>query len=405
MKALAFFAILCLLGLAARAQDSTLTRLIRQSQYALTPSGGQFSGPGWDKIRASIQKSQFVLVGEDHGMAQIPLFVAAVAQVLKPAVYVAEIDPYTAQTLTQLAAQPGLPTAYARQYPAALCFYNWAEEFELIRSLRAQRVRLVGLDQVFLANAAPTYAWLASEVKSKAARAYFRRRAAIFQAQTQANERLGKDDYVMASQSAAALDSLQALTKGESPAVQQMVQEYATSYAIYQGQIKGTGGHQERLNLMRRHLLQEFQRYQPATAQPVPKMLFKFGAAHLARGLSPIQFGDFYDVGNLAQDLAQAQDQNSLHLYVVGRQGTAAASLNPTFPDKTARNYTAADNKKLQLFFAQISGPAWSAIDLRPARRALTAGTLHVASPSLQRIIQGYDYLVVIPETTASHPM
>ncbi|MEJ7663860.1 MAG: hypothetical protein WKG07_32165 [Hymenobacter sp.] len=56
----------------ASAQDSTLTRLIRQNQYALTPQGSQFSGPGWDKLRASIQKSQFVLIGEDHGTAQIP---------------------------------------------------------------------------------------------------------------------------------------------------------------------------------------------------------------------------------------------------------------------------------------------------------------------------------------------
>ncbi|AMR29292.1 hypothetical protein A0257_20780 [Hymenobacter psoromatis] len=389
----------------ASAQDSTLTRLIHQNQYALTPQGSQFSGPGWDKLRASIQKSQFVLLGEDHGTAQIPQFAAAVAREFRPAVFVAEVDPYVAQTLTQLAAQPGLPTAYARQYPQALCFYDWREEFELIRSLRAQQVRLVGLDQVFLANAAPTYARLASEVKSKTAKAYFQRRATAFQARDQANERLGKKDYILASQPAAALDSLRTLTQGESPAVRQLVQDYAASYAIYQSQFKGTGGHQERLNLMRRHLLQEFQRYQPATTQPVSKMLFKFGDAHLARGLSPITGDDFYDVGNLAQDLAQAQDQTSLHLYVAGRQGSAAISLNPTFPDKIARTYAATDKPKLQLFFAQMSSPAWSVFDLRPARRALTAGTLHLASPGLQRIIQGYDYLVVIPETTASHPM
>jgi hypothetical protein len=42
--------------------------------------------------------------------------------------------------------------------------------------------------------------------------------------------------------------------------------------------------------------------------------------------------------------------------------------------------------------------------DLRPARRAITASKLQV-SEALRRYILGYDYLVVIPETTASKPM
>ena len=177
------FVLLLWLVVPAQAQDSTLTRLIRQNQYALTANGTQFSGAGWDKIQASIQQSQYVLLGESHGTAQVPQFAAAVAQVLKPAVYVAEIDPSAAQTLTRLAAQPGPPTAYLRQYPDALCFYSWAEEFDLIRTLRAQQIRLVGLDQLFIASAAPFYAQLAGQVKSKSARAYLQRRAASYQAQ------------------------------------------------------------------------------------------------------------------------------------------------------------------------------------------------------------------------------
>ncbi|RZK54406.1 MAG: hypothetical protein EOO59_11470, partial [Hymenobacter sp.] len=81
----------------AHAQDSTFTRLSQRNQFAMTLSGTQFSGPGWDKLQQDIRQSQFVLVGEDHGTAQIPAFTAALAQVFKPAVYVAEIDAYQAQ--------------------------------------------------------------------------------------------------------------------------------------------------------------------------------------------------------------------------------------------------------------------------------------------------------------------
>ncbi|MEJ7663861.1 MAG: hypothetical protein WKG07_32170 [Hymenobacter sp.] len=43
-----------------------------------------------------------------------------------------------------------------------------AEEFELVRTLRAQQARVLGLDQIFIANAAPTYRQLAGQVKNKA---------------------------------------------------------------------------------------------------------------------------------------------------------------------------------------------------------------------------------------------
>lgn len=98
----AAFLILSTLGVLA--QDSTLTRLIGRSQYPLQVSGATFSGLGWDKLLADVRRSQFVLVGEDHGIAQILLFTAAVTREFKPAVYVAEIDPYVATTLTQFAA-------------------------------------------------------------------------------------------------------------------------------------------------------------------------------------------------------------------------------------------------------------------------------------------------------------
>ena len=66
-------------------------------------------------------------------MAQIPVFAQAVAEVMQPKVYVAEIDRYQARDLTRLTAQPGLPSAFLRQYPMDLSFYSWAEEFKLAR--------------------------------------------------------------------------------------------------------------------------------------------------------------------------------------------------------------------------------------------------------------------------------
>jgi hypothetical protein len=387
-----------------RAQDSTFARLIGKNRFALTQEGAQFTGPGWEKLQRDVQQSQFVLVGEDHGTAQIPAFTAAVAHVLKPAVYVAEIDPYEAQDLTQLVAQPGLPTAFQQQYPLSLSFYSWAEEFELARSLRAQQVRILGVDQVNCFYAGRFYARLAQQTKDKKARTYFQQRAAAYQAHDRAVMGIDGGKVTLFHQSRAALDSLVTLTRQESPAVQQMAQSYVTSAHIYETAIApGTGlqSHQQRVDLMKRNLLQGLSTPAAQGEQRLPKALFKFGAFHVARGASLI--GGVFDVGNLALNLADVQDQQSLHILIVGKQGTKNAGFNLTDFNKNVRSYSNAEEIIVKPFPVPTGSTAWQVFDLRPLRRALLRDKLTVSTSELYNILLGYDYIIIIPETTASH--
>ncbi|MDO7888234.1 hypothetical protein [Hymenobacter cheonanensis] len=390
----------------AAAQDTTLVRLARRYQYSLQANGTQYSGLGWEKIRADVQKSQFVLLGEDHGTVQIPQFATAVARELKPALYAPEVDPYVAATLTQLAAQPKQARAYLQQYPGALCFGSLAEEFDLVCVLRTQQTRVMGLDQIFIINAAPFYQQLAAQAKGAAARAYLHQRATAYQAQEQANLRQGSQTFVLLQQTPAAIDSLLTFTKKESLAVQKMAQDYAASYRIYM-----SGSHQARLSLLKRNLLQELRVYQTATELAAPKMLFKFGAQHLARGGSPISGGEYYDLGNLVQNLADVQGQQSLHILVLGKQGTRISNLagllsaNQNPESYTSTSYENGSAFPVKLFMDQVHGPDWSAFDLRPLRTALAQGKMQLPSRALERIITGYDYFVIIPETTAGHPI
>ncbi|HLK97393.1 MAG TPA: hypothetical protein VK364_06465, partial [Hymenobacter sp.] len=197
-----------LLAGSAYAQDTTLTRLIQKNRYPLELRGPEPTGTGWDKLRESIQKSQFVLVGEEHGIAQIPVFTGAVAQVLKPAAFVAEIDTYQMQELTHLTAQPGPPTAYLKQHPYALSFYSWTEEYELARQLRAQNVQLIGVEQVNFFSIGSFYSQLATLAKNKQAKAYLQARATAYQAFDLAAMRQGKSDWAMFTQKQSAIDSL-----------------------------------------------------------------------------------------------------------------------------------------------------------------------------------------------------
>ncbi|PJJ60176.1 hypothetical protein [Hymenobacter chitinivorans] len=384
-----------LLASPAQAQetDTTFVRLLRKNTFALTASGTTMAGPGWDKLRQDIQQSPLVLLGEDHGMAQIPGFAQAVAQVLQPAVYVAEIDKYQAQDLNRLAAQPGLPTAYNRQYSMGLSFYSWAEEFELARALRAQNVPIVGIDQVSLLATGSLFDRMATQTKNKSAKAYLRSRAAAYQAQDNATIAKGTNNFSI-YQRPTALDSLRRLTQKEGPLVQQMVRDFALSSEIYAlNKTQGLKSHQLRINSMKRSLLESLPAYsQPG--QPLPKMLFKFGALHIGRGASLL--AGVFDVGNLALNLADVHDQKSLHIFIIGKQGAKAG------PNGAAQ-YSNNDEKMLQPFLAATptTGP-WQVFDLRPLRRALLNERLKVSNQPLATVLLDYDYVVIIPETTAS---
>ncbi|WP_426491835.1 hypothetical protein [Hymenobacter sp. 102] len=389
----------------ARAQapaDTAFQRLVRANQFTLTQSGTQFGGPGWEKLQRDIRQSAVVLLGEDHGMAQIPVFAQAVAEVMQPKVYVAEIDRYQAQDLTRLTAQPGLPSAFLRQYPMDLSFYSWAEEFELARSLRARNAAIVGIDQLGFAAVGRTLALMAEQVKSKTTRAYLRQQSAAIQARDRAALVAGNYGGVSINGlRPSLLDSLRSLTRTEPAPVRQMLQDLEASEAIFRTNAAGKpGGHQTRINLMKRNLLQELQPYQP-TAQPLPPMLFKFGAYHVGRGRSI--WGDIYDVGNLMVNLADVHDQKTLHIFIIGKQGQQVGGQNPEDFSKNAVPYSNAEAPMVQPFMAaSAAGAAWQVFDVRPLRRALVRKGLPVASQELQATILGFDYVVIIPETTAS---
>ncbi|MBJ6111013.1 hypothetical protein JAO73_18465 [Hymenobacter sp. BT523] len=384
----------------ARAQDTTLTRLLRTNAYPLTATGAQLAGTGWDKLRTSIAESQLVLVGEDHGMAQIPQFTQAVARVLQPAAFITEIDRYQARALTRLTAEPGFPTAYLKASPGALSFFSWREEYELAQQLRTQKAQFIGIEQVGIFTLGRFYEQLAGLVKSKPARAYLQREGAAYQQHDNAQFRNGGQAYSILDQRQSALDSLETLTRAESPEVRRMVQDYLLSSRIYRNQVKGFGNHQARINLMKRNLLEALRPLAPQPGQPLPKLLFKFGASHTARALSP--WAGITDVGNLALNLADAQDAKSLHLLVMGKQGTQVGGFNPDDPSKNVVPFDLTQEPFIKPFADLVTGPDWQVFDLRPARRALLRDKLEVANQLLENIILGYDYIVIIPAATAS---
>jgi hypothetical protein len=206
--------------LSTLAQDSILTRYVKRYHFKMERADHQFSGAGWDSLQRAMTKAQFVLVGEQHGLAEVPVFTGALALVFNPKLFIAEIDPYTAREVERLAKQPGLPTDYERKHPFSLSFYSSAEEFELVRQLQAQKVKTIGVEQVNAMGAGRLYLQMAQLTENKVTRTYLDQRGAAIQAHDLAFLRNPENGMpLMLKLPETAIDSLLYLTRKEKPEV------------------------------------------------------------------------------------------------------------------------------------------------------------------------------------------
>src|SRR3954468_16508796 len=77
-------------GLRASPPDTELERLAKaagQSRLALHLGDGMWSGPGWQKLLSEGREARVFMLGEDHGMAEIPSLAAQLFETLASSGY------------------------------------------------------------------------------------------------------------------------------------------------------------------------------------------------------------------------------------------------------------------------------------------------------------------------------
>jgi hypothetical protein len=140
-------AVLCLPSVSAQAPapapsfEERLAARAAESRHAVSFRDGSFSGPGWDLLVREGQASRFFLVGEEHGVAEIPAVVRELFRALQPAGYrhlAIEISPSMAEVLDGLARE-GLPkvASFFQENPPGVAFFTLKEEAELLVAARA----------------------------------------------------------------------------------------------------------------------------------------------------------------------------------------------------------------------------------------------------------------------------
>ncbi|MEL7221906.1 MAG: hypothetical protein AAGJ93_11345, partial [Bacteroidota bacterium] len=167
------------------AQDSLIIENLRGHIYELSLEQQKITGPGAGFLEDIAQKSPFFLIGEDHGLAEMPLFTAAVLKAFRPFGYkylATETGPYTAAYLEQLAGQDGWMETYAsflKEYPWSIPFYGWEEECRMLDALLVDNENegplLWGLDQEFAAGYRLNFLQLVDQAEAPESKALAKR--------------------------------------------------------------------------------------------------------------------------------------------------------------------------------------------------------------------------------------
>ena len=403
-----------LLGTAAPSDSGTASRFnsaVAGQRLELNFANDVFSGPGAAVIAKAVDGAQYVMIGEDHGIAEIPAFSQALCKQIAPQGFntlAVEVGPSTAKVLAGALASPDSMTAvaaYDTHHPFSIAFYDFSEEYAFLRACRdamgAKGFALWGLDQELMGSSGALLAAGLASATTPADRAALERLIAEDNLDLSKAMKSGSPgDMSMVNFDEATLASLQgelAATGGDAMAISELL----ASERIYREDMAGEQqSNLDRSRLQRDHFI-AYDRAALAAMGAHPKVFVKMGAYHLFEGTSML--GD-RELGDFLAEYAALQGTKAVNILILGVRGQQLAFAGMGHPyapvpldllhDKRA------DFAFMAPFFAGL-GTTPVLYDLRALRRPLASSGLQ--SVNLERVVDGYDLLVIIPVAHPSH--
>lgn len=351
----------------------------------------------WSPLTLALNKADWVLIGEEHGSREIPEFCKALTSYIKPSHTIIEVDPYTATELNRLSLLPHSETKASLQKRSFnYSFYGTDAEFDFLKHVTGNGSALTGLDQVSLLST-PLFFELLSRVSttSTGKQEVLRHFHQSMETDKKAISTGSLETMYLLSIKQSELDVLKS-TLGKEPIAKEMLEAFTTSRQIYTDQ---ANGHFLRISMMKRNVLAL---YQQQLKNSNRKVFFKFGAMHMAKT------GSFFgndDIGSLASNLADTEGKTTLHILTLIKQGQANTFM-PSLQEDVIRSFNSSEKQShLQalapLFKLQNSDSILIA-DLRPLKKLWAKGSITLDAGILRTIINGYDFLVVLPHAEPS---
>lgn len=385
----------------------TLDQRIAAGAYAIRVTGDRLDGEGATILVRALAPATYVMLGEDHGVEQIADFASALLGGIAGHGFhtaAVEVGASVAPQLERWSARPsgaGELVAFQRRFPGTVAFYGWSREFAFLQRAQAAtggRLTVWGLDQELMGSGRFLLQRIAARTRSPRTRALVAGLDARARTDEQAAFGTGDPrDAFMIRVPDALLTALRAalVADGDSASLRDL-EGFSASKAIY-GE-NAFASYALRSVLMKRALREHLDAIAPGT-----KVFFKFGMEHLYRGFNPQRV---LDLGNAVGEAADARGAVAVNVLVLALDGEQLAYTGygkPFAPKPIPAVAQDAARSFVLPFAAHAHGDGPTLFDLRALRRGFAR--LRPADPEVERAIFGYDFLVLVPQTKAQHPL
>lgn len=390
-------------------QDSAVAAAFAANRHPLRLEQGSLAGPGGELLTRESGNAQFTLLGEEHGVREIPALAAALLRAVRPNGYrhlAIEVSPLSARRIAEIAGIPEPRRAFEELFRDPLNwmpFYTMPPETALLAwavgregsytvwgldyEVWADRYWLRRLEAIVTPTARPAVAAARARADSGFARAARGDPSQIFSFTAPESLFTALREAVAPASGSEAAEILQVLERTVD------INRPFLAGRNYESNLK-------RSTYLKENFLRAYDAARRSGGGP-PRMLLKFGAFHVERGLNGVRQ---HDVGWLAAALAEADGGRSFHILAVGGPGTQHA----VFDIRTLRYRP----QPVEWIEADAMRPVREAIDsrdfvvfdLRPIRALIQDRRLRDVAAQLERIVFGFDVLVVLTGSGPSVP-
>lgn len=404
------------LGLAALAAlpaegqraDPRLVELLEANRHEVSIMDGRLAGPGGDLLTEAGRAARFALLGEEHGIAEIPLFAAAWFRSLVPGGYrhvAVEVGPDAGAILDSLARLgPGALATFQEARPPGFPFFILESESRFLTDARAALPHasdvIWGIDYDILGDRYlfPILEDAATTAESRDVVAGLRR--AADEGLRQVVETGNPGSLLLWSAPDEPFDRLRAaLDPPPGSRADRVIETMRETAAI--NRLFGSGENWES-NRRRAAWIKRTMARQLETAgaggEAEPRVLVKLGANHVYRGLNQTRQ---YDVGAMLSGLAEAAGSSSFHLLVVGGPGARRSQFNPV-----SLSYETEPVGMLSLVLPTqmlVLPDRWTLFDFRPLRAAIHDRRVEVTQEMFD-LAFNFDALLVLTGSTPARP-
>jgi len=365
---------------------------------ALEVKDGKLSGAGAEMIRSELAKAQFILFGEDHGFADSPIILRAIAKEARPLgfkYHVVEVGPISTRMIRETLTRDGVSGLHkiVHETPLGIPFLGLKDDAELASDFLGADSKgtpfLWGIDQEFIGSPPFHLKRLVEIAPDEKARSAAQK---LLLEEKEAAAKADQKNFLLTRFKDADFDVLATQFKGQEEA-QNIIAELKESAAIYQLWMSGRNyeNNARRARLLAKNFLAAYK----SAADPQPKIVFKMGIEHVALGTTTV---NTLDLGTLATSMARANGQTALRIAFlpIGGQNTAFAPKpgNPA----TVQKYDGKESKEffeaIGLDAAALPKEGWALIPMEPIRQSLDTKGIAALKPFARFIVIGYDYVI-----------